>query len=311
MNPKFSVILPLYNKENYIGDTLKSVLEQTETDFEIIIVNDGSTDSSKQIINSFTDRRIKYFSKDNGGASSARNFGMEKASGEFIAFLDADDYWYPHHLKKMAKLITLNPNYQVFASATNVETEKNTYPSQYSIKNFKNTETYILNYFNASLQASILNSSNIVIKKEVVKNIGLFDTKYRSGEDTDYWIRIGLNYPVVFSGKISVRYKYVETSLSNSSKNLSEKPTFEIYRELEKENPELKKFLDVNRFSLAILAKLTNDREGFVANFNRIDLNSLTKKQRLLLKLPPKSTSFLYRLKNFADRFGIKLSAFR
>jgi glycosyltransferase involved in cell wall biosynthesis len=82
--PFFSVVIPLYNKENFIKNTLDSVLSQTFTDFEVLIVNDGSTDSSVEIIKKFTDPRISYFSKENQGVSSARNYGVEKANTKLI-----------------------------------------------------------------------------------------------------------------------------------------------------------------------------------------------------------------------------------
>ncbi|QYS90674.1 glycosyltransferase family 2 protein [Flavobacterium covae] len=89
----FSVIIPLYNKENYIYNTLISVINQTYTYFEIIIVNDGSTDKSLEIVKNINDSRIKIFEQNNKGVSSARNLGIKNATGSLIAFLDADDLW--------------------------------------------------------------------------------------------------------------------------------------------------------------------------------------------------------------------------
>ena len=90
--PKISVVIPLYNKGFIISETLESLLAQTFTDFEIVIVNDGSTDNSFEIVSQFTDSRINLFQQENKGAAAARNLGIEKATGELIAFLDADDY---------------------------------------------------------------------------------------------------------------------------------------------------------------------------------------------------------------------------
>ena len=93
MQPFFSIVIPLYNKENYIGHTLKSVLNQAFQDFEIIIVNDGSTDKSLEKVNSIKDARVQLFSIENRGVSYARNYGIEKALASLIIFLDADDTW--------------------------------------------------------------------------------------------------------------------------------------------------------------------------------------------------------------------------
>jgi len=95
----FSVVIPLYNKEKDVLKTIQSVLKQSHSKFEIIIVDDGSTDSSIEIIKNIKDERIRLFSKKNEGVSIARNYGVEKATTEFIAFLDADDYWHPNHLE--------------------------------------------------------------------------------------------------------------------------------------------------------------------------------------------------------------------
>jgi glycosyltransferase involved in cell wall biosynthesis len=286
------------------------VLAQTVNDFEILVVDDGSKDNGKKVVESFSDGRIRYFEKENGGAASARNYGIARATGDYIGFLDADDYWYPHFLEEIEELIASYPEEKVFATAMEVETEKNVFPSRYSIPKFKNSGKYILSYFNASFNASILHSSNTVIKKDVIKEAGLFDTRYKIGEDTDYWIRLGLLYPVIFSGKISARYQHVPASLSRME-DITEKPDFDQYTELEKTNPDLKKFLDLNRFSMAMRAKLKNNRIGFARNFIKMDLKNLNQKQRLLLRLSPKTTKFLYRLRNFTERFGIKLSAFK
>uniref|UniRef100_A0A4W5LYG6 Glycosyltransferase 2-like domain-containing protein n=1 Tax=Hucho hucho TaxID=62062 RepID=A0A4W5LYG6_9TELE len=97
----FSVIIPLYNKECFIENTLKSVLSQTFTAFEVIIINDGSTDKSEEKALQFKDSRIRYYSKENGGVSTARNFGIDKAKSVYITFIDADDYWYPTFLESI------------------------------------------------------------------------------------------------------------------------------------------------------------------------------------------------------------------
>ena len=96
--PFFSVIIPLYNKENLIEQTISGLLDQSFTDFEVIIVNDGSTDNSLEKINHLIDNRFKIINQDNKGASFARNIGIENSNGNYIALLDADDYWNTNHL---------------------------------------------------------------------------------------------------------------------------------------------------------------------------------------------------------------------
>lgn len=116
--PFFSIIIPAYNLENYIAAALQSVLVQTFQDFEIIIVDDGSSDETVSIIQSFHDPRIRLVSQVNSGVSRARNAGMKKAVGAYIAFLDGDDYWYPEHLELAADFSTVIRRYWPMPTAT-------------------------------------------------------------------------------------------------------------------------------------------------------------------------------------------------
>ena len=106
--PKISVIVPVYNNEKYIGKCIESILKQKMQDFEIIIVNDGSTDDSEQVINKYLTLymdKIKYYKKENGGISSTRNFGINKATGDYICFVDSDDYISDDLFEKLDKYI--------------------------------------------------------------------------------------------------------------------------------------------------------------------------------------------------------------
>lgn len=116
---KISVIIPLYNKESAIENTVSSVLKQTYKNFELIISDDGSTDNSSSIIKrmALDDKRIKYFYKSNGGVSSARNYGLSKAVGDWVVFIDADDEMLPNNLEHLHSLVA---NYNVEIAAANV-----------------------------------------------------------------------------------------------------------------------------------------------------------------------------------------------
>ncbi|MFD2433455.1 glycosyltransferase family 2 protein [Mesonia maritima] len=102
--PFFSVVIPLFNKENHIYDTLTYILNQTFPDFEVIVVNDGSTDNSSNIVENFSDSRIRLFHQENQGASVARNFGISRAQSKYIALIDADDIWYSTHLEEFTRV---------------------------------------------------------------------------------------------------------------------------------------------------------------------------------------------------------------
>lgn len=306
----FSIIIPLYNKETFIENTIQSILDQTFQDFEIIIVNDGSTDGSEEKILQFEDSRIYYFSKKNEGASTARNYGIEKANSDFITFLDADDYWYPGFLKTMFENISKEPDQKVFSAAIEFDTSKKTIPAQYSISK-TNKDFQIVNYFKASLKETVLCTSCAVFHKTVFTEAGNFDIKIKSGQDTDLWIRIGLIYPVVFSSKILARYVYDSESLSKNTKFIKEKMDFLKFEKAEKENSDLKKFLDLNRFSLAIKSKLVGEKELFRKYFQSIDLKKIGLKKRILLTLPSPLLRFLISLKTFQANLGIGSSVFK
>ncbi len=111
--PKVSVIIPTYNLSGLVGQAVESVLGQSVTDFELVIVDDGSTDNTREVIKKFVDKRIKYFYKDNGGVASARNFGIKNSSGDFVAFLDDDDLWPPDYLAVMLGALENSDDYGV------------------------------------------------------------------------------------------------------------------------------------------------------------------------------------------------------
>ena len=307
--PFFSVIIPLFNKEKFIEATLKSVLNQSFTDFEILVIDDGSTDNSAQLIKGFDDARIRYYYKENEGVSSARNDGIKKAQSDYISFIDADDYWYPDFLEEMYKVIQKHPEQKVFSAAIEIETSKKVIPASYSI--VKKSDYEIVNYFTASSKETVICTSCAVFHKNIFEEIGTFDIEIKSGQDTDMWIRIGINYPVVFSWKILARYVYDENSLSKNNNYLNKKINFSKFEEQEKTNPSLKKFLDLNRFSLAIKSKLIADDDNFNSYYKAIDIKNITIKKRILLLMPSVILRPLIHLKLILANNGFGNSVFK
>lgn len=307
--PFFSIIIPLFNKENFIENTLKSVLNQSFIDFEVLIINDGSTDKSEEKVLEFKDTRIHYFYKENEGVSAARNFGIEKAKSNYITFIDADDYWYPNFLEEMFKNIRRFPELKVFSAAIEVETSKKIIPSTYSI--VKTADCEIVNYFEASSKETVICTSCAVFHKSVFEKTGNFDIQLKSGEDTDMWIRIGLIYPILFSWKILARYVYDPKSLTKNHTTTINSFDFSKYTSLEKTNPSLKKFLDLNRFSLAIKSKIIGEKKHFLLFYKAINLENLSLKKRILLKLPVYILKPLIDLKTLFANFGLGNSVFK
>lgn len=307
---KFSVVIPVYNKEKQIGETLRSVLEQSYQNFEIIIINDGSTDDSEEVIKQFEDERIRYLKQKNKGAGAARNAGIQEAKTDFIAFLDADDYWFPYFLETQRKAIEQYPNEKVFATAKQKRIDDTVFVDEYSIDADESFSGPV-DYFKSSFLSSVLHSSTIIVHKEVFDEAGLYNPKYKSGQDTDLYVRIGLKYKVVFTNQVCVEYRIYEDSLFRTTKKLAEKANFEEYEQGEKRNPDLKKFLDLNRYSLALFAKINGDKKGFRRNYKKIDQDNLNEKQILLLHQNKVVLKSLIKIKSGFEKLGIKLSVYK
>ncbi len=307
--PYFSVIIPLYNKENFIENTIKSVLNQSFTDFELLIIDDGSTDKSVEIVKNIIDNRIKLFTKNNEGVAIARNYGIENSTSNFISFLDADDIWNIDFLQTISHYINKYPNQFVFTTAKEIETKNSSFIPTYSIK--KTSTCEIVNFFEASNKECVLWTSNVVVHKKVFKQVGVFDTKISKGEDTELWIRIGLHYSIVFIWKVLSTYKYDKKSISRNSNYYFEDYVFKKYIEEEKRNPALKKYLDLNRFSAAIKCKLNNNLIQFKKLKSEIDLKEISFKKKILLNLPRFTLLILIFFKNKFVEFGLTNSVFK
>lgn len=307
--PKISVAIAVYNKEEQIFSTIESVLNQTFPASEIIIVNDGSTDSSEALIRSISDKRIKYVSQENKGAAAARNEAIIHCTNNYIALLDADDIWHADFLSQIVNAIQCYPDQKVFSTGIQIEGKYNkSFPAKYSIPEHSKIGVY--NYFEGSYLSSLIYSSNVVLNKEVFEKVGYFDTEIKSGQDTDLWIRIGLKFPVVFIPKHLATYRYVPTSLSYSDIALKDKLRFNKFSEEEKNNPLLKRFLDLNRYSLAVSAKANKDSESHKNLLEAINLENLNLKQRFILKSPTWSIRAMKTLKLYLTKLGLQTTSF-
>lgn len=283
----FSVIIPLYNKEAYILETLDSVLKQTFSDFEIIIVDDGSSDNSLNLVSKFEDPKLIIVKQKNSGASSARNKGISLAKGKYIALLDADDYWETHHLFELKRLITQFPEAGLFCN--NYEIKRHLNSTTKACFNFEYTEDckLIEDFFNANIIDCIPSSSSSAFLKSHFNTLGGYNTSIPSGQDTDLWIRFGLKYKVAFNPNMTMRYNnYDNFSLSKSKYNKQRYVFINQYVDLEKTNPSLKLYLDINRYSLAIRCLLYDEKKIFQKLKSEINYKNLSFKQKLLLNCP-------------------------
>ncbi len=147
MKPFFSVIIPLYNKENYLKNTLNCVFNQTFVDFEVIVVNDGSTDNSIKVVEEYKDERLIVIHQKNQGVSVARNTGMAHAKANYLCFLDADDLWKTNHLQVFYDTIAKFPEAKMYCGRYVTQISKNTFINNNFIDIEENYEGYVTDFF--------------------------------------------------------------------------------------------------------------------------------------------------------------------
>ena len=182
---RISVVITLFNKQLYIKNCLDSVLNQTHSDFEIIVIDDGSTDDSVRRVNEYSDDRITLCRQKNKGVSGARNVGIRKCNSNYIAILDADDEWLPNHLENLLDLIKIYPDAAFWVSGYRKSTEK---PSGYKRGNQK---FYIQAYLDSTLKnTSIAWTSAVLIRKDRFDRTGGFMENISHGEDKALWIEM-------------------------------------------------------------------------------------------------------------------------
>lgn len=210
--PTVSVIIPAYNADKTILETIKSVQQQTFLDFELIVINDGSTDRTLEFLNSVEDPRLNIFSYSNGGLPVARNRGISHATGEFIAFLDADDLWTPDKLELQLASLQQHPEAGVAYSWTYFM-EK-----QGESLSFNPCDPLPLegNVYAKLLVRNLLhNGSNPLIRKQAIDSIGEFDSTLKSCEDWDFYLRLAARWPFVLVPKYQIFYRQSSGSMTS------------------------------------------------------------------------------------------------
>lgn len=200
----FSIVVPLYNKERSVVRAIESVLKQNYGNFQLIIVNDGSSDDSLQVVSEIKDQRIKIIDKNNGGVSSARNTGIEAADFQSICFLDADDYWMPNHLEVILELINKYPEASIYSTLISENSNKGINYVENSLPD--SFEGYIDDYFSIAFNGTIFHSSSVCINRQALLNVGGFDTNLKHGEDLDMWFRLMINKKGVVKKTTTVVY---------------------------------------------------------------------------------------------------------
>jgi len=220
MSNNISVVIPVYNGEAFIARAIQSVLNQSIKPFEVIVVNDGSKDGTAEQLLAFEDK-IRVISIQNGGVSNARNLGVKASTGDFIAFLDADDVWYEDKLKLQLEVFERYPNvgfsccdYEFYDSALGLMTNH--------FQKFKHDSDIV---FDMPISLPLIplvkvnfvgTCSNVMIRKQVLDRVGLFNVSYKQSEDYDLWLRCSLVTQFLLMSNAMVEKKSHDTNLTNN-----------------------------------------------------------------------------------------------
>lgn len=292
--PLFSVIIPLYNKAPYVGKTVESVLGQTLDNYELIIIDNGSTDGSSEIVAGFTDPRIRTIRLDeNVGVSNARNKGVAMATATYITFLDADDWWEPTFLEEMAGLIERHPDAGIYGTG------------YYIVKNSKKRlapvgvgEEFVegeINYCSvyARTLCMPLTSITIALPKAVFEENGGFKPHLKLGEDFDLWVRIALKHKVVFLNKPLSNYNQDVDVTNRGTHNKRYDPDtfmtfhFDQFAEEETKNHDLKVLLDkIRAYSLMSFRKYNLFPDKVRQEIRKVDFGNVAPIYRFYYKAP-------------------------
>jgi glycosyltransferase involved in cell wall biosynthesis len=228
-NPLVSILMPAYNTERYINTAIKSILNQTFTDFELIIVNDGSTDDTENIIKLFTDSRIRYYKQENQGVAKALNYGLSKCTGRYIRRHDADDVSLPDALEKQITFLQKHPQYPMVSTQIAFMTENG--KIAYKFKNpsnafFNNNYSVEVTKDNYWANRPIIHAT-ILAKRSLFIEVGNYRTQFPTSEDIDLWFRILEKYNVIVINECSYFVRLNEFSNTRVHGQLNS-----FYREL-------------------------------------------------------------------------------
>ena len=214
-----SIIIPLYNKQDYIRATLDSIFSQSFVDFEVIVVNDGSTDESLSIVNSYHDKRLHVFDKENGGVSRARNYGYEKSKGDWVMFLDADDTITPNCLSVLYQLMVDFPSSTLVCANYNIILEKHNIVKGCKLQNRGLLSNPFKELWNKKWN---LRLGAYAMQRNVFNTVGGFCTFMKRGEDVYFNNELIHNSIIALSSDIVMSYNREGSFFSNVLTPLSE-----------------------------------------------------------------------------------------
>jgi glycosyltransferase involved in cell wall biosynthesis len=251
--PAISVILPVYNCEKYIGKAIQSVLQQTFTDFELIIINDGSADNTEKVIHSFNDLRIVHIkNKRNEGLIYSLNKGIEIAQGNYIVRMDADDICLPERFKKQKDFLDKNENITVIASTIEFINEKDEKTGYWELDRQTTTPEQIRK---AILKQNCIAHPTVMMRSEIIKQLK-YKPYQKNIEDYDLWLRIfNRDYRIAKLNEPLLLYRVHENSITN----IYLKRVNPFFKHLAMKIKFLSSFNHISWFSLAVLGSAIMD----------------------------------------------------
>jgi len=208
--PKVSVIIPTYNRGYIVKQAIDSILAQSFTDFEVLVIDDGSTDNTKAVVQLVADERVSYFYKENGGVSSARNWGLSKASGQYIAFLDSDDIWPERFLEVMTERLNENADFGLAYTATTLKFPDGREESDDASRCLSGQITSHL------FKHGIIWPTSILVRRSILKGFW-FDEKLKVCEDSDAFLRLSLNTKFMFVPDVKAIRRSSEDSVQKGT----------------------------------------------------------------------------------------------
>lgn len=208
-------MIPAYNAADYIAHALESVRAQTMQDFEVIVVDDGSTDNTHEVVKSILPA-ARYFTQSNQGAAAARNFGVAQARSELIAFLDSDDIWLPEKLMRQVQQFDRDRELAMAFTESVTFDEQGVYPNPYSKRERLMSGDLVRNIF----LFSYVGTPTVMIRRDVFESVGGFDTNLRASEDDNLWIRVASTAKVILIDDVLVHVRLRSGSLTSSGSTL-------------------------------------------------------------------------------------------
>lgn len=294
---RFSVIIPVYNKAPYVAKALQSVADQSYRDYELIVVDDGSTDNSFSIVKDFTESKFKeggvsIIQQANAGVSTARNCGVSASHGDYLCFLDADDWWEPMFLEEASSLIGKYPNAGIYGTGYHIVKNGRSRVAPVGVED--SFDDGIINYCKvyAKTLCMPLWTGAVCMPRRVYEEFGGFRPHLKLGEDFDLWIKVALKYPVAFLNKPLSNYNQDVDITFRGTHRLHDPKVHMLWNldyleKVEETNPEYKQLIDNLRTYGLLPYYLSKDYHSDAKQLlAKVDWSMQSKKWRRIYRCP-------------------------